>query len=203
MSKIVAVMGSPNSAGNTASVVDTVLNGAMGLSTNMIKYHCLAKLNFVHGCTYCHRCIEAGKCVLEDDLTSVLEDIRNSDTLIIATPSYFNMPTAQIKTVIDRLYAYENIERTSSSLAGKRAVVIVTCSEINEDSRHLVNILAKCLESFGIIVTDRLLFCDNHETITFRSDRGAMAKAYAVGAAFSTRESNVAVNPEIAVLNSE
>ncbi|MCQ2078874.1 MAG: flavodoxin family protein [archaeon] len=199
MSKIVAVMGSPNSFGNTAGVVDAVLDGAMGLSTNIIKLYHLGKLNYVHGCTHCLRCCEAKKCVQVDDLGPVLLDIHSADVVIFATPMYFNMPTAQFKMVFDRMYADMSVDRSVSKLAGKKAIIAVTCGQNDENAFHMVDLLSKAIEAFGFEITDRMVFSDDCGHRKFSADKGAYSKAREIGAQYSTNAKPV-VHDETLVL---
>jgi multimeric flavodoxin WrbA len=46
------------------------------------------------------------RCVLEDDLTEVLEAVRETDVLVLASPVYFGDLSSQLKGFIDRSYSY-------------------------------------------------------------------------------------------------
>lgn len=198
--KIVAVMGSPNSDGNTAGVVDAILDGAMGLSTNIIKLYHLGKLNYVHGCSHCLRCCEAKKCVQADDLEAVLLDIHSADMVIFATPMYFNMPTAQFKMVLDRMYADMSVDRSSSKLAGKKAIVAVTCGQNDSYAVQMINLLSNALESFGFDITDKMVFSDECGTRRFSGDKEAYRLACEVGKRYSTKD-EPGIRPDTVVLN--
>ncbi len=202
MSNIVAVMGSPNSEGNTASAVDAVLNGAMGLSTNIIKYHNISKMAFIHGCRHCHHCVYTGDCDVEDDLSPTLKDIGKADVLVFATPVYFNMPTAQFKLVLDRMYSFLSVDRKTSSLAGKYAVIIVACSEYNERTKAMVENLTDAIKDFGIIVTDKLVYSDMNGTEVFKTNTNAIKRSYEVGKKFC-KMSEIKVDEGINYLNAE
>lgn len=202
MSNIVAVMGSPNSEGNTASAVDAVLNGAMGLSTNIIKYYNLSKLKFIHGCRHCHHCVYTGKCDLEDDISPVLEDLRKADTILFATPIYFGMPTAQFVVVLDRMYSFLSIDRKTSSLSGKNAIILVSCNEINDNNLRMLETLVNAIEDFGMTVTDRLIYSDNNGSEMFNSNSKGITKAYEVGKKLS-KKGDIAICKDVVCLNDD
>ena len=42
------------------------------------------------------------KCVIQDDMSEILEKISKADVLVIATPTYFLTMNGMLKTVIDR-----------------------------------------------------------------------------------------------------
>lgn len=87
-------------------------------------------------CTGCYRCLssESG-CVLDDDLSQVLEAVAGADALILAAPTYFLGAHSSLKIFLDRaisFYAFGN------RLWGKPAVGIgVAGMEGKEGSTHL------------------------------------------------------------------
>jgi multimeric flavodoxin WrbA len=58
-------------------------------------------------------------CALKDDLEPVLDDIRNADVLVLATPVYFADVTAQMKMFIDRTYSYYVPDFMSNPVPGR------------------------------------------------------------------------------------
>lgn len=46
------------------------------------------------------------RCVLEDDLTVVLDAVRATDILVLASPVYYWDVSSQLKAFIDRTYSY-------------------------------------------------------------------------------------------------
>lgn len=62
-------------------------------------------LQFCKGCLACQK---LGKCVINDDANEITEKMKNSDTIVWATPVYYYEMSGQMKTMIDRansLYA--------------------------------------------------------------------------------------------------
>lgn len=57
-------------------------------------------LNFCTGCMMCH---DAGKCSITDDMDSIIDDIKNSDILVFATPVYYYGLSGKLKAFLDRL----------------------------------------------------------------------------------------------------
>lgn len=100
--KIVVLNGSPRKAGNTEIMVEAFAKAA--------KNHQVEILNIAHmnirgclGCKYCYA--HQGECVQKDDMAKVLETLKDADMVVFASPIYWFDITAQLKTVIDRLYA--------------------------------------------------------------------------------------------------
>ena len=105
MKKMVTLLGSPRANGNSAAIAGrfTEIAEKYGAET---KTYSLNKLKF-RGCQACMMCKDKlDRCALKDDLEPVLDDIRDADVLVLATPVYFADVTAQMKMFIDRTYSY-------------------------------------------------------------------------------------------------
>jgi len=85
----------------------------------------LNKLQF-RGCQGCETCkTKLDHCVLKDDLTQVLEAVREADAVVLATPNYFGEVSGQFKLFFDRTYSYLNSDFTSRLRPGKLSVFIL------------------------------------------------------------------------------
>ncbi len=112
--RIIAVNGSPRRNGNTATLLEHALRGAedQGSETEMIH---LYSLNF-KGCISCFYCKrkdrEHGVCAMKDDLSPVLERIKEADGLLLGSPVYFMNISSGMIAFIERLffsnYIYSN-----------------------------------------------------------------------------------------------
>lgn len=119
--KIVCVKGSPRVNGNSSSLADYFLKNFQGLQNhrfssikmknfdnpaNEIKTFNLNQLNYM-GCQGCRKCLtDAEKCIINDDLQEVLEAVRESDVLVLASSVYYGDLTSQTKGFIDRTYSF-------------------------------------------------------------------------------------------------
>ena len=106
MKKVIAINGSPRRNGNTAELLGCALNGAKdaGAETELIH---LYGLNY-KGCISCFYCKrkdkEHGHCAMKDDLTPILENIRQADALILGSPIYFMNLSAGMIAFMERLF---------------------------------------------------------------------------------------------------
>lgn len=101
--KIVILNGSPRKGGNTQIMVDAFENAAK-------ENHTVVKLNIapmeIRGCLGCQYCwSHKGECVQKDDMGKVWEQLKDADMVVFASPIYWFDISAQLKTVIDRMYA--------------------------------------------------------------------------------------------------
>ena len=184
MGKIVAVLASPRTKGNSSAIVDAIMDGAMGLSTNVMKLHRLDNLRSIHGCRSCNACKSKGQCVQSDDITESLEDIRNADCVRFSTPVYFGSPNAQYKILEDRMYSFLRADMSSTLEKDKKAIVVVTCSGPVEEAMPIADKMYGVLSSIGFEVIDKFVFSDVGGTISSKDDGELMDRAKKLGRNF-------------------
>jgi multimeric flavodoxin WrbA len=122
--KIVSVLGSPRPKSNSTALARIVMEKAKELGAESQEY-VLNKLQY-KGCQGCETCkTKLDHCVLKDDLSQVLEAVKEADALILATPNYFGEVSGQFKLFFDRTYSYLNPDFTSRLRPGKLSVLIL------------------------------------------------------------------------------
>lgn len=103
--KAVCVLGSPRPDGNSSTIAKHFCAAMEKLGAE-VQTFALNKLTY-RGCQACMTCkTTLDRCVLKDDLTAVLDSLREADLLVMATPVYFSDVSSQMKGFIDRLYSY-------------------------------------------------------------------------------------------------
>ncbi|MDO4312001.1 MAG: flavodoxin family protein [Eubacteriales bacterium] len=100
--KIVVLNGSPRKGGNTEVMIKAFAEAS---SKNEVMILNVASMN-IRGCLGCQYCYEhQGECVQKDDMAKIFEVLKDADMVVFASPIYWFDISAQLKTVIDRLYA--------------------------------------------------------------------------------------------------
>ncbi len=99
-----AIHGSPSmKKGRTYSVLERLLKGAekAGAITEVV----FLQKETIGGCTGCLTCWikTPGKCFQKDDMAELIEKLKRTDLMILATPVYVDGMTSQCKHFIDRL----------------------------------------------------------------------------------------------------
>ncbi|MBQ7701218.1 MAG: flavodoxin family protein, partial [Candidatus Methanomethylophilaceae archaeon] len=83
MSKIVAIVSSPRKNANTDFLVNTAANAAKE-NGNDVEIFYLNTMTNKKGCQGCDACKKnGGSCITKDDLTPVLDAIRDADGVIL------------------------------------------------------------------------------------------------------------------------
>ena len=126
MAKIVMVIGSPRKGSNSELIADKIAEGAKANGYEIVKYK-INDLKNVRGCQSCMACKKAGNCAQNDDIRPMLEDIKASAGVILATPEYFGQPTAQFRLAQDRFFSFVDGTFTPFFEAGKKVAVVATC----------------------------------------------------------------------------
>ena len=102
--KLLCISGSPRRGGNTDRLLNEAVAGAAGKGAQ-VKQVILADLDTAP-CQHCDGCIQTGgRCVIEDDMQEIHQDLREFDRFILASPIFFMGVTAQAKIMIDRCQA--------------------------------------------------------------------------------------------------
>ena len=105
MSKnIVVLIGSPRENGNTETLADAFIKGAASSDNTVTKINLFKlKINDCVDCKYCSS--HDGNCAQRDGMDEIYPILRQADMIVFASPVYFYGFSAQMKAVIDRLFA--------------------------------------------------------------------------------------------------
>ena len=123
--KVIAINGSPRKKWNTATLLQSALDGAASLGAETELYH-LIDYDF-KGCRSCFACKRLGgksygRCAAQDGLTPILEKIdKEADAVILGTPIYIGSATAEMRAFLERfLFQYGRYDPTHSTLFDRR-----------------------------------------------------------------------------------
>lgn len=91
-------------------------------------------------CMHCDYCIENKKCVIQDDMAEVYENLQSADGIILATPVQSGSISANLSMIMDRTRALEAIDY--NLLRGKIGMSIAVGGDRTggQDFAHLANI---------------------------------------------------------------
>lgn len=151
MSRTVLILSSsPRIGGNSDLLCNSLASGVEAAGNKAVKLH-TANLNIApcRACEYCHE-KGNGSCVIQDDMEQVWAQMEQADALVLASPIYFFDCSAQLKLVIDRMYArYEKMHIQTGAM-------LLTCAaneNVAESAKIMFRKLADCcgFENKGII----------------------------------------------------
>lgn len=105
---ILIITGSPRKGGNTDIMAEAFARGAAESGNQVVVKN--AGAMSIAPCAACEYCFaHGGECAQKDDMTEILAEVDRSDMIVFASPVYWFGLSAQMKLVIDRLYARASI----------------------------------------------------------------------------------------------
>jgi len=103
--KIVSLLGSPRTEGNSSTIARHFLKTAENFGAETTIYE-LNRLTY-RGCQGCYACkTKLDRCVLNDGLTEVLAAVQAADVVLFASPVYYGEISSQLKGFMDRTFSY-------------------------------------------------------------------------------------------------
>jgi multimeric flavodoxin WrbA len=122
--KLLALCSSPRLHGNSSQLAEAALAGAReaGAQTERVDLNRLK----LRGCQADRACKQDGRCCVKDDMQSIYPKIEQADAIVFASPIYGFTVNAQMKTMLDRLYAFLRPDLSTRLQPGKRSALIVT-----------------------------------------------------------------------------
>ena len=147
--KMIAVMGSPRRNGNSTSLAERLIDGAVDNGAEVEKVY-LRDRN-IGPCTACDACrsATAAECVLDDDMKPLYAKIRAANAMAIASPVYWFSVSAQIKAFLDRCYALGGPE--GYDLKGKRIGIVLTYADPDPFVSGAVNALRMFQDAYRYV----------------------------------------------------
>lgn len=122
---VLSIVSSPRKGGFGDQLASQVEEGARSAGKEVERCN-LNELRVFRQCQNCEGCKDTGRCVLNDDLSPVIDKIRDAEGLVLVTPISFNDTNGMFKMLLDRFYCF--LDRNSSTIMpkGKKVAVIVT-----------------------------------------------------------------------------
>ncbi len=100
MKNVLIISASPRKGGNSDTLCDRFMQGAIENGNHVEKVFLASKnIGYCRGCEVCNT---THKCVQNDDMAEILDKMVNADVIVLATPVYFYTMDGQMKTFIDR-----------------------------------------------------------------------------------------------------
>lgn len=108
--KVLMLNGSPKAKGNTALALQEMEKVFLteGIEVEIVQ----VGHKDVRGCIACGGCYEKGKCVFDDIVNELAEKLKESDSLVVASPVYYASANATLTAVLDRLFYSANYPMT-------------------------------------------------------------------------------------------
>ncbi len=186
--KIMVLSGSPRKNGNTNTVLGWFTEGAKEAGAELELVDITKLKSAHHGCIGCMGCQKSDKyeCAVNDEVKPVLARIPSADVVVFATPTYFFGPTAQLKTLLDRMYSLIKFNPAAGkydhNLGHLKLAVIATAGGGIQPGLQLIEDTFKTMAGFtgmgfsSLLVPNASMYSD-----TVKQDRELQERAKAFG----------------------
>lgn len=126
--RVVAILGSHRDGGDGSAAVQEIVAGLRLQETDQQTLVALNRCRMLP-CLACDQCSEED-CVIKDDFETIMDEVKQADLVIFATPVYFNGVSSIMKTFIDRAQQYY---AKPDSFSGKdRDVILIATAGAKE-----------------------------------------------------------------------
>lgn len=183
MAKVVIISGSPRKGSNSEIIADKIAEGAKANGYEIVKY----KINSMNakGCQSCMGCKKAGVCAVNDDIKTMLEDVKASAGVILATPEYFGQPTAQFRLAQDRMFSFVDPTFKPFIEAGKKVAVVATCGSGYDGAVKMADEIEGVMAGFfKFQPVGKIVVKDAMAPGCVAEDKAVMDEALAIGKKF-------------------
>lgn len=147
--KIIIINGSHRKNGATALILQEMQRKLETCPNVEIRFYHVADLDLKY-CVGCCKCYKNGKCIFNDDLEKLSENMETADGIIIGSPTYASNVSGQMKVFIDR--GHFVIEQ----LLFKKYALSVSTYE-NYGGKDTSKILNRLLSYSGAVISDSLV----------------------------------------------
>ena len=157
--KVMVISGSRNPQGQTARAAGALIEGlkAAGAESEIVF---LPEMK-IERCRQCDEagwgdCRAKGQCVIDDDLTPLVDKIRAADAVAFANPVYYHDLSESLRAFLDRLRRTTMHDNGKVGIAGKPAVGICVAGGGGGGAPNCVMSLERVLARCGFDVVDMI-----------------------------------------------
>ena len=161
--KIIILNGSHRKNGATALILHEMCQRLKTYPHVEIQFYNVADFELKY-CVGCCNCYKNGKCIFNDDIEKLSQNIETADGIIIGSPTYASNVSGQMKVLLDR--GHFVIEQL---LFGKYAVSVSTYE--NYGGKDTARILNRLLCYSGATISDSLIIKAPFSTNPLRNSK--------------------------------
>lgn len=159
--KVLMLNAGAKNNGPTQEILKTIENEIK--HNSIMNIICLgdADMRYCKGCKVCYN---TSKCVQEDDMESIINQIDTSDIIIAAAPSYWADISGQFKVFIDRCTVYSDTNPNSDHRifkSGKRCYAIaLRTGKRPVECEHIIDTINHWCGHMKIDMVGSMYFCE-------------------------------------------
>ncbi len=182
---IVSIVASPRPDGFGATLTSHMVEEARSAGKDVKEYR-LNELQSFRQCQNCEACKTSGSCILDDDFSQIIDDIRDAEGMILCTSINFNDSNGLFKMLLDRFYCFLDINASTIMPKGKKVAIIVTASADQTSADRVALDLEKVMsQHFFCEPIGRIGYCTWMMPIGVPIDDDVIEQAKEIGRRFA------------------
>ena len=194
--KLMVIIGSPRKGGNTEILVEQVIAGCKSKTDVDVEKIFVVdkKIEYCNGCMTCVSPPQGtGECVIKDDMTEILERMKESDAFIFGTPNHMRTISAPLLNFLSRMLPllvfklkYDNKGNTigfdmSSKIESKKVAMVISQGEPFFCSSLVYDVLQNNLNDFSLGRVGNIISLGNARKGEVADKREDIKKAFDLG----------------------
>lgn len=162
MKKVFFITASPVVGGNGDVVIREAMESAGKSGATVTRVDLRDKK--IGGCLACSACMATASCAQKDDMAEILQQMAESDSIIVTVPIYFNLPDSRAVTFLNRLFV--TCSPAYKPGKNKKLGIMITCG--NSDPEKMKELCENAVMFFQqvtekqIVVFNQCSSEDNH-----------------------------------------
>ena len=194
--RVLAILGTYRKGGISDQAVDEILRGAEDNGALTSKIYLIdGNIEFCVNCRKCTQDVDVKirqRCVHDDELEGILEQIDAADGIVLACPTNFGRVTAVMKRFIERLVSYtywawdsKSFPKLRIQTLGKKGVTFTSTAAPAFFGRFFMSapmrLMKQSLKLVGAKTVDSVRFGLVADTIEHKLDEKQLKRAYKAG----------------------
>ena len=168
--------GSPRKNGDTLRLIDELKSKLDGEIKVVNSYY-----DDIKPCIDCRHCWDVPECIIQDEMQSVYEYIKECDNIIIASPIYFSELTGSLLNVFSRpqMFCMAKMQRRENIVTKSKNGAIILCGGGDGNPEKAESTAKTILKQMNAV--DDYLGCivsHNTDEVPSKNDKHAIEKIY-------------------------
>lgn len=182
---VVSVVASPRRDGFGARIASKVEEGIRSAGKDVVRFD-LNDMKVVRQCQNCEACKKnSGICVIRDDISPVIDAVRDAEGLVFTLPIAFNEMNGLFKVFHDRMYCFLDINAVTIMPKGKKLAVVVTAGMDQDRAEKVSAAIEKVMaEHFFCVPVGRIAYTTWMMSPDDPVDQDVLQQAFDIGAKF-------------------
>lgn len=181
---VVAVISSPRRNGSGDTIAEGICEGIRANGKDVTVFHLNDMVSF-RQCQNCEACKKSGMCVLKDDISPIINAVRDADGLVIASSIEFNEVNGLFKMFLDRFYCFLDMNASTVLPKGKKLATVITAGLDSDSAERVSKNLEKVFaEHFFFEPVGRIAYTNWMMPAGMPIDKDVMDEAGEIGKRF-------------------